>query len=75
MLKDREADLPGTVLLVFQPAEEGGAGGKRFVEEGALEGVAGIHGIHAWPSLPAGVIGTRVSQLMHTFLKVMYTLC
>ena len=38
----------------------GGAGGKRLVEEGALEGVAAVHGLHVWPSLPAGIYGTRV---------------
>lgn len=70
LLKAREADLPGTVLLVFQPAEEGGAGGKRFVEEGALEGVSGIHGIHVWPNLPAGVIGSRVRSF---FLETLST--
>ena len=63
LLKAREAELPGTVLLLFQPAEEGGAGGKRFVEEGALEGVLGVHGIHVWPALPAGLITSRVSLL------------
>ena len=61
LLKAREAELPGTVVLLFQPAEEGGAGGKRFVEEGALEGVLGIHGIHVWPGIPAGIITSRVT--------------
>ena len=35
LLKGMEKDFKGTVKLFFQPAEEGGAGGKRFVEEGA----------------------------------------
>ena len=34
--------------LLFQPAEEGGAGGRAMVAEGALEGVAGAHAIHVW---------------------------
>lgn len=42
----------------------GRAGGKRMVEEGALDGVSVVHGIHVWPSLPAGVIGTRVSVIL-----------
>jgi len=62
LLKAREAELAGTVVLLFQPAEEGGAGGKRFVEEGAVEGVLGIHGIHVWPGLPAGTIASRVKN-------------
>ena len=61
LLKAREAELPGTVVLLFQPAEEGGAGGKRFVEAGALEGVLGVHGIHVWPGIPAGIITSRVT--------------
>ena len=68
LLKAREAELPGTVVLLFQPAEEGGAGGKRFVEEGALEGVLGVHGIHVWPGIPAGIITSRViSPASHTY--------
>ena len=61
MLKARESKLPGTVLLLFQPAEEGGAGGKFMVDEGIMEGVLGVHGIHVWPHLPSGTISTRVS--------------
>lgn len=61
ILKSREAELPGTVVLLFQPAEEGGAGGKFMVEEGALDGVSGIHGIHVMPIYPSGVITSIVS--------------
>ena len=51
-------------MLLFQPAEEGGAGGKRFVEEGALKGVLGVHGIHVWPGLTAGTVASRVSSFI-----------
>ncbi len=37
LLKGMEQDLRGTVKLFFQPAEEGGAGGKRFVDEGTSD--------------------------------------
>ena len=40
LLKEREADIQGIVKLVFQPAEEGGAGGQRMRDEGALENPA-----------------------------------
>ena len=36
VLKRREAEIKGTIRLIWQPAEEGGAGGKRMVEEGVL---------------------------------------
>ncbi len=59
LLKERESELPGVVKLFFQPAEEGGAGGKRLSEEGALENpnVQRIFGLHVWPTLPTGAIG------------------
>ena len=60
LLKEREEDLSGTVLLIFQPAEEALAGAKHMVEKGALEGVTAVHGLHVAPSLHSGVFGTRV---------------
>ena len=51
--------LAGNVKLIFQPAEEGGAGAKKLVEEGVLEGVKAIFGLHVWSELPSGVIATR----------------
>lgn len=53
-LKLHERTLPGPVTLVFQPAEEGGHGAKRMLEEGALEGVQAIYGWHNWPAIPRG---------------------
>ncbi|MHA7879334.1 MAG: N(2)-acetyl-L-2,4-diaminobutanoate deacetylase DoeB2 [Saccharospirillum sp.] len=53
-LKQHEADLPGPVTLVFQPAEEGGHGAKRMIEAGALEGIDAIFGWHNWPAIPYG---------------------
>ena len=70
VLKAREAEIPGTVVLVFQPAEEGGAGGKIMVDEGVMEGVLGIHGVHVWPNLPSGTISTRVGPVsFHSLLR------
>ena len=60
LLKEREQELSGTVLLIFQPAEEALAGAKHMVEEGALDGVTAVHGLHVAPSLHSGVFGTRV---------------
>jgi IAA-amino acid hydrolase len=61
LLKARERELRGTVKLIFQPAEEGGAGGKRMCDEGVLDGpkVERIFGLHVWPMLPTGKIGSR----------------
>lgn len=64
LLKKVEASLPGTVRLLFQPAEEGGAGGKAMVDAGDLAGVAGVAGMHVWPGLPTGVVASRSGTLM-----------
>jgi hippurate hydrolase len=53
-LKAREAELPGPVSLLFQPAEEGGHGARRMIDEGALEGVGAVFGWHNWPAIPFG---------------------
>ena len=53
-LKAHEDQLPGPVSLLFQPAEEGGHGAKRMIEDGALTGVDIIFGWHNWPSMPRG---------------------
>ena len=61
---------PNNVALLFQPAEEGGAGAKRMIEDGALNGsllgkpVDQIYGLHGWPELPAGQVATRVGPLL-----------
>src|SRR5262249_46323328 len=58
------------VSFVFQPAEEGGGGGKRLVDEGCLAGkiigppIDSMFGLHGWPRLPLGVVGTRPGPLL-----------
>lgn len=61
LLKSLEPEIHGTVKLVFQPAEEGGAGGKRMRDEGVLENprVQRIFGLHVWPLVPTGSISSR----------------
>ena len=61
LLKGKEKQINGTVKLLFQPAEEGGAGGKLMREEGALKNpeVERIFGLHVWPQMPSGQIGSR----------------
>jgi len=53
-LKQHEAQLPGPVTLVFQPAEEGGHGAREMIQDGSLDGVARIYGWHNWPAIPFG---------------------
>ena len=56
----------GRVALLFQPAEEGGGGGKVMVDEGVMErfGIGEVYGVHNDPSRPVGMIATRGGPIM-----------
>ena len=56
--------LNGSVKFVFQPAEEGGGGGRVMVEEGVAEGVSSIFALHLWPGLPFGKAATKAGPIM-----------
>ncbi|GMH21612.1 hypothetical protein Nepgr_023454 [Nepenthes gracilis] len=64
VLKSREHLLKGTVILVFQPAEEKGNGAKRMIEDGALEMVEAIFAVHVSHQHPTGMIGSRPGALL-----------
>jgi hippurate hydrolase len=53
-LKQNEDKLTNPVSLIFQPAEEGGHGAKKMIEEGCLDGVDMIFGWHNWPAIKFG---------------------
>lgn len=55
---------PNNIVFVFQPAEEKGAGGKKMVLDGAVEGVDAIFGLHGWPTGKARQVATRVGAMM-----------
>ncbi|MBF9034757.1 amidohydrolase [Rhodobacterales bacterium HKCCE2091] len=59
-------NFDGTVVLLFQPAEEGGAGGRAMVEDGALTkwGVDEVYGMHNWPGVPVGQFAIRPGPVM-----------
>jgi amidohydrolase len=65
LLKNRRSQFKGKVVFLFQPAEEllpGGA--KPMIEEGALDGVDAIFGLHFWQLLPTGKIGIVKGPMM-----------
>ncbi|HEY4392139.1 MAG TPA: M20 family metallopeptidase [Paenibacillus sp.] len=56
--------IKGTVRFLFQGAEEINAGAKAMIEQGALDGVDEIYGLHNLPTLSAGLTATRYGSLM-----------
>ena len=72
MLAAERDSWGGNVRLLFQPSEENinGSGGKQMVEEGVLEGVAEVYGLHNWPGYPKGevrvIAGPTMAQV-HAF--------
>ncbi|ESQ43073.1 hypothetical protein EUTSA_v10014131mg [Eutrema salsugineum] len=58
LLSKRKHELNGTVRLLFQPAEEGGAGALQMIKEGALGESEAIFGMHVHLSLPTGELST-----------------
>ncbi|MCL7042993.1 hypothetical protein MKW94_030488 [Papaver nudicaule] len=64
LLSQRKNNLKGTVRLLFQPAEEGGAGAAEMIKEGALGGAEAIFGIHVDYRYPTGSIGAVVGPAL-----------
>ncbi|CAA7049127.1 unnamed protein product [Microthlaspi erraticum] len=58
LLSKRKHMLNGTVRLLFQPAEEGGAGALQMIKEGALGESQAIFGMHVQTGLPTGEMST-----------------
>ena len=54
-------NFDGTAVVIFQPAEEGGGGGREMVEDGMMErfGIQQVFGMHNWPGLPLGQFAIR----------------
>jgi len=58
-------NFDGTVVLIFQPAEEGGAGAKAMIDDGLFQTfhVDEVYGIHNAPGIPIGSFATRPGAL------------
>ncbi len=56
----------GKIHLIFQPAEEGGAGAIRMIKEGLFKKypMDSVYGLHNWPGLPKGTVGMRPGPIM-----------
>jgi hippurate hydrolase len=58
--------LRGPVKFIFQPAEEGGAGGRAMLQDGLVErfGIEEFYGLHNLPGMPAGQFGIKPGGIM-----------
>lgn len=54
-------NFDGTAVVIFQPAEEGGGGGKEMVDDGMMErfAIQEVYGMHNWPGAPVGSFSIR----------------
>ena len=54
----------GKVRFIFQPAEEGGGGARYMIEDGCLDDVDEIYGLHLWNYQPLGEVGVKTGPIM-----------
>lgn len=65
LLSSQKNQFNGKIVFLFQPAEELPPGGaKPMIEEGALEGVQAVFGLHLWQPLPTGTVGIIKGPMM-----------
>jgi len=59
-------DFAGTAVVIFQPAEEGGGGGREMVKDGIMErfGIEEVYGMHNAPGLPVGAFAIRPGAML-----------
>ena len=59
-------NFDGTVVVIFQPAEEGGAGAKAMIDDGLMDrfAIQEVYGMHNMPGIPAGRFAMRYGPIM-----------
>jgi amidohydrolase len=59
-------NFAGTAVVIFQPAEEGGGGGREMVKDGLMErfGIEEVYGMHNMPGIPVGQFAIRPGPMM-----------
>ena len=62
-LAQLEQPLSGTTRFLFQPAEETAQGARWMIEDGVMQDVGAILGLHVWPTIPGGSVGVRYGAL------------
>jgi len=69
-------NFDGTAIVIFQPAEEGGAGGKAMVDDGLMTrwGIQEVYGLHNMPGLPEGHFATTPGPMLASSDTVQITI-
>ena len=70
VLSEMKKNIHGEVRFIFQPAEEGFGGAKYMIEDGAIDGVDEIYGLHVWNYQQSGTIGLKPGPVMAAADKV-----
>ncbi|MFT0534238.1 M20 aminoacylase family protein [Castellaniella hirudinis] len=72
----RHPDFPGAVVVIFQPAEEGGGGARHMIEDGLFDQfpMDAVFGMHNWPGLPVGTFGLTAGPIMASSNRFQITL-
>ncbi len=64
VLSTMKNKINGEIRFIFQPAEEGYSGAKYMVEDGAIDNVDGIYGLHVWNYQKSGTVGIKSGPVM-----------
>ena len=64
VLSKYQNNIQGTIKFIFQPAEEGYGGAKFMIEDGAIENVEEIYGLHVWNYQKSGTVGVQDGPVM-----------
>ena len=64
VLSKHQNNIQGTIKFIFQPAEEGYGGAKFMIEDGAIENVEEIYGLHVWNYQKSGTVGVQDGPVM-----------
>jgi hippurate hydrolase len=69
-------NFAGAAVVIFQPAEEGGAGAMAMIDDGLMDefGVEQVYGMHNWPGSPVGSFSLRKGPLMASADEITITI-